>query len=252
MPTPGTQTRATGTLVVPESRCGPPSSGNGGWTAGLLAGFLAPGTGSAVTVRLLAPPPLDTPMDVEVSTDEDGARAAVARRGDRDVARAGPGDVPDPVAPVDLATARAAEPGYRGRAGHPFPTCVVCGPDRTDGMRMSPGPLPGDPASAACTWVPGDEVTGGGPDVPVPAVWAALDCPGGWSLDLLGRPMVLGTITIAVTAMPAPGDVHVVTSRADGTEGRRARTRASLWTADGSLLAVASHVWVAVDPATFG
>jgi len=60
------------TLRVPARFRGPPSSGNGGWTSGALAeasGF------DPVTVRLLAPPPLDTPLDL-VPVDGSGVHDA--------------------------------------------------------------------------------------------------------------------------------------------------------------------------------
>ena len=64
-------------LVVPRRYRGPNRSGNGGWTAGALAGFL-PGA-PAVQVRLQSPPPLDTPMAVQVSLA--GAGTASGRPG---------------------------------------------------------------------------------------------------------------------------------------------------------------------------
>ena len=49
----------TATLVVPHRFRGPARSGNGGWTAGVLAAYL-PGDGP-VTVTLRRPPPLARP-----------------------------------------------------------------------------------------------------------------------------------------------------------------------------------------------
>jgi len=253
------------TLVVPRRFNGPPASGNGGWTAGALASRLtgaaegaegAEGGAGAVgaAVRLSAPPPLDSAMEVRSAPDG----AVEARWGSRLVLSARPlgagdADALPVVDEVDPATAAAAAPAYRGLASHPFPTCFVCGPERAvgDGMRLTPGVPAGRPTDTACVWLPGA-------DVDRPQVWAALDCPGGWSLDLVGRPMVLGGITAAVRRVPSPGEPCVVVGRALDDEavpgrtvsGRTARTAASLW-AGGELLGTAAHVWVAVDAAVF-
>ena len=53
------------TFTVPARFCGPPESGNGGWTSGHLAALVAVSDGSpAVSVRLRTPPPLDRAMAV--------------------------------------------------------------------------------------------------------------------------------------------------------------------------------------------
>ncbi len=47
-------------LVIGRRFCGPPASGNGGYTAGMLAAAAA----KPVEVRLMQPPPLDTPLEI--------------------------------------------------------------------------------------------------------------------------------------------------------------------------------------------
>ncbi len=247
------------TLVVPHRFRGPATSGNGGWTSGALALHLAGGT-AAVRVRLSAPPPLDTPM--ALAADGNGVVASVdGRRVAEAVAVDGSG--PEPVPPVPFEAALAAGERYAGLRGHPFPECFACGPARAagDGLRLRPGPL--DPAvpgvDVAAAWSPGpadggDDDDGDDDDgtVPVPLLWAALDCPGGWSVDIVGRPMVLGTMTARVLARPTVGERCVVTGRALQVDDRKALTATSLHGASGDLLATAAHVWVAVDPSTFG
>lgn len=242
-------------LVVPARFNGPPASGNGGWCAGALAGRVTGGPGSpaapggAVDVRLSAPPPLEEPLALR---PVDGGLEAWS--GDvlvMTARAAGPDAPPLPVVEaVEPAAARAAAGAYRGAVGHPFPTCFACGPARRagDGLRLTPGVLADRPIDTACVWVPGM-------DVDAAQVWSALDCPGGWSVDLAGRPMVLGSISLALHRVPAPGQECVVVGRALGGQapsvrGRTARTAATLWS-DGEVLATAQHVWVAVDPALF-
>jgi hypothetical protein len=252
-------------LVIPHRFCGPPSSGNGGWTAGALAALVdhdCPENHAeawpAIRVALRQPPPLDTAMDV---ADVDGS--TVATFGGSVVARADLSETePTVVEPVPAAEARAAMASYPGLTSHPFPTCFACGVDREpgDGLRIFPGRVADQDGATriAATWTPHpsvaedfhtyvDEV----PRASLPATWAALDCPGGWSSDLAGRPMVLGRMTAVVDAGPLVGDRCVVVGRRLRDEGRKTFTASTLYDADGRVVACAEHVWVAVDPATF-
>ncbi|NPC98900.1 hypothetical protein HOQ23_19270 [Nocardioides sp. zg-DK7169] len=233
-------------MVVPSRFCGPPSSANGGWTAGAVAELLRPHrddvrSWSNVEVTLTAPPPLDTELS---TTEEDGG--LVVRHADLVVARARlVTDDLVAVPPVPAARARAASAAYPGHTTHPFPGCFVCGPEHETGLRIFPGPIerPG-PRWWAATWTPG---SGESPDVPV--TWAALDCIGGWAGDLAERTMVLGRMTARVTALPRPGEEHVLVAEARGQEGRKVHAATSLYDAAGSLLATAEQVWIVLDPA---
>ncbi len=149
--------------------------------------------------------------------------------------------------------------GYPGLGNHPFPTCFACGPDRAegDGLRIFPGPVGGDRGHVASLWVPhaehaesgdlvdGVERCGSG------TTWAALDCVGGWSEDLEGRPCVLGRMTARVDALPVVGEPHVVVGRHLSTEGRKSFTASTLYDADGRVVATARHTWIQVDPSVF-
>ncbi|QCX28561.1 hypothetical protein [Nocardioides jishulii] len=237
------------TLVVPSRFCGPPVSANGGWTAGELASHLD--TRLPVRVRLRQPPPLDVEMNV---TEADGTTALL--HAEAVVAQAVPSPVElVPVDGVDVETARAAQASYAGAARHPFPTCFACGPDRAegDGLRIFPGevtPVAGRRRVAA-TWTPDPSLAGTDGRTSQAVTWAALDCVGGWSEDLLGRPMVLGQMTARIDRLPEVGQTVVVMGEHRGTEGRKSSTASTLLTADGEVLAVAEHVWIAVDPARF-
>ena len=146
--------------------------------------------------------------------------------------------------PVALEAARAAEARFEGLADHPFPTCFACGTGRDpdDALCLRPGPLEDGTGRYAATWVPRE--------VSVPLVWAALDCPGGWSAGIAGRPMVLGTMTARVLALPAVGEAHVVLAWQRGSEGRKHHSGSALFTPGGELLARAEATWIAVDPTT--
>jgi hypothetical protein len=229
-------------LLVPRRFCGPPSSGNGGYTAGALATLVDAPT---VSVSLLAPPPLDTAMAVEVV---DGL--TVASRDGQPVARAETADLDgSAVEAVSIEEARAAEAAFVGLASHPFPTCFVCGPDRADGLRIFPGPVADQDGRTrlAATWTPDDSVA----DDLAAVTWAALDCIGGWAGGLADRTMVLARMTARVDALPRIGDEHVVVGLGRRTEGRKTFTAAALYAPDGRLIGRAEHLWIAVDVAAF-
>ena len=229
-------------LLVPRRFCGPPSSGNGGFTAGALAAHVDAPT---VSVSLLAPPPLDTSMAIEVV---DGL--TVASRAGAPIARAGSADLDGSgVEPVPPDEARAAAAAFVGLASHPFPTCFVCGPDRPDGLRIFPGPV-GDQdgrTRLAATWTPDETVA----DELSAVTWAALDCIGGWAGGLADRTMVLARMTAHVDVLPDIGEEHVVVGLDRRTEGRKTFTAASLYDPAGRLLGRAEHLWIAVDAAAF-
>lgn len=230
-------------LTIPRRFRGPPSSGNGGWTAGALAELVDAPT---VSVSLLAPPPLDTPMLVEI-----GAGVATASLDGAPVARAEAAAGSGPPVPwVPPGDARAAEPSYAGLVSHPFPSCFACGTDREDGLRIFPGRVAdhdGLPRLAA-TWTPDESVAA----TLHRSTWAALDCIGGWAGDLAERAMVLVRMTARVDRLPAVGATHVVVGLGRRTEGRKTFTAAALYDADGGLIGSAEHLWIAVDPADFG
>ena len=234
-------------LTIAARFAGPPSSGNGGYTAGRLATRVT-GDGP-VSVTLRTPPPLHTPLLVETA-----AGAARLLRGGELVAEAASGDFSRPPAPpVDLERALAVEPSYAGLVDHPFPTCFVCGPARTggDGMRLTPGPS--EPGRTACVWTP-DASLSAVDDPTVAAgefVWSALDCPGGWTSDLQSRPLVLGKMTASYDRRPRIGRPHVVVGALHASEGRKTFTSTALYEPGGDLLARAEQVWIAVDPASF-
>ncbi len=231
-------------LVVPATCNGPRSSGNGGWTAGALAQRLADGVGvdGPITVRLMLPPPLETPMVVAMDGDgarleHEGATVATATRGTMRAAPAGDWH------PVDVETATEVSTTYAGFRRHPFPTCLACGPDRAegDGLRIFPGRLPD--GRVAAPWR--------AHQVDVPTTWAALDCVGGWSADIENRARVLGQMTAELLRPPTPGTTYVVLGTEVEIAGRKALTRSELYDATGDLLAHADHVWIEVDPEVF-
>ncbi|GAA4592679.1 hypothetical protein BJY16_000720 [Actinoplanes octamycinicus] len=212
-------------MRIPARFNGPPGTGNGGWSAGVLA--TAAGA-DQVTLRL--PPPLETDLEIK-----DGSVYAEGRL----IAELGTGDPGPGVAPVRWETAVAASREYPGFTAHPFPTCFVCGPERAegDGLRIFPGRLPD--GRTAAPWTAPDEVS-------VPLVWAALDCPGGWAAIREDRAFVLGRIAVAVDALPVPGDHYVITGAVAHVTGRKAVVDSAIHDSAGRRLAVARATWIQV------
>jgi hypothetical protein len=243
------------TLQIAERYNGPPTSGNGGYVAGRLARAwlehegLPTLDGPAVEVTLRAPPPLATTLTLS-PTETPGADAhaddlLVAHLRVVEAAESPLATVPD-LPRVDLATAREAEARYLGLQVHPFPTCWVCGPARPphDGYHLRPGML--DDTTAACVWrVEPDQVDPGqGLGPAVEAVWAALDCPGGWTTLGGERLVVLGRVTAVVMGVPEAGEECVATGHRFETEGRKTITATRLVGSDGRALGLARSVWV--------
>jgi hypothetical protein len=209
-------------VIVPARFNGPPGSGNGGYSAGVFA------DGDSGEVTLRRPPPLDTPLSVD-DGEIRGPDGAV-------VASVAPATPIDTVVPsIGYADAVLAAAEYEGFTEHPFPTCFVCGPERTDGLRIFPGRL-SDETTAAPWTVPDD--------VSPPMVWAALDCPGGWAVITPGRPYVLGRIAARLNRLPVPGDQCVVRGALVWVKGRKALVHSTLYGPDGVELARARATWI--------
>lgn len=234
-------------IRIPARFNGPPGSGNGGYSAGLLAELAdAP----VVEVTLRAPPPLERALRVE---DRDGV--LVALDGDDVVLEARPASLDDVQAPppVSLDEARAADgvSAYRDHAVHPFPTCVVCGPDRApgDGLRMFPGPV--GAGRCATVFRPDASLADAIGEVAPAAVWAALDCPSsGPVLDMAPEeaarraPSVLARLAVRIDAPLHAGEEYVSVAWKLGEDGRKRTSGTALFTAGGRLVALGRALWI--------
>lgn len=214
---------------------------------GRIAGYLD----GAVTVTLLRPPPLETPMVVE----PEAADALSVRLGDVPVARAvSARQSPAPQVPGTVSTAEAcaAQGGAEYFRDPLYPGCFVCGPGRPagDGLRVFAGPVPGR-ALWAAPWTPDASLAHRSGRVPAEFVWAVLDCPSGIAAvetadlgpDLA---VVLGRMTARVAEPPVVGERYRVIAWATGRDGRKLTAGSALLGPDDAVLATASTVWVAV------
>lgn len=238
------------TLIIPARFNGPPGSANGGYFSGRLAACLLEVSGgsappAAVTVTLRKPPPLQEPMDLVLEAPE----ILMAKTGTVVVAEAEPfpGGF-DEVEPVGFEEARQAAEYYGGLVQHPFPACFSCGIARpgSDGLGLRPGLLPGRAGVTAASWQPDGSLADTAGQVRPEFVWTALDCPGGWTVDVIGRPLVLGRMSGQVLEAPAAGERCVVMGRLDGRHGRQAFTSTTAYGTGGRVLGHARAVWIAI------
>jgi hypothetical protein len=222
------------TIVIERRFHGPPGSGNGGYTCGLLASFVR--EPAQVTLRL--PPPLDRPLRVER-----GDVWAQLLDGDELVAGAvstalEPLDLPEP---PSLPEAERAASRYRGFGHHAFPTCFVCGPERPegDGLRIFAGPVAGRAPLVAAPWTP--SATSVGREF----VWAALDCPGAFAVGYPDRgATLLGRLAAQIDSVPTPGDRCIVAAWPLGEDGRKLYAATAVFSEAGDALAWARATWI--------
>ena len=225
------------TIFVERRFCGPPDSGNGGYVSGRLAALI---DGPAL-VRLQVPPPLEVELSVKKT-----AGGVELLHGATVVAWARPSEVSIqvPSAP-GFAEAEAASRSYRGFKSHPFPTCLVCGPERAegDGLRIFPGPL-GRDGIVACPWVPAASFADNGGTVRPEFMWAALDCPGGFSFEMTqGDAVLLGELAADVRGRVRVGERCVAIGWELGREGRKHHVGSALFSASGECRGVARATW---------
>lgn len=230
-------------LTIARRFCGPPNSANGGYACGLLAQHI---DGPAV-VRLKAPPPLETRLQVE----SDG-ETAVLRHGSSVIAEARRGD-PGLVPPVTPSHASAtAALKQRPRTSRLFAGCFACGPQRAkgDGLRVFPGVL-GDGPNLAAPWVPEASLAGNDGCVQPEYLWAALDCAGGFAIwPDESTAILLGEFCARIDNPVKPGDECVVVAWPLGAEGRKRYAGTAVLDGAGRVAAIARATWIEVPRET--
>ena len=234
-----------GSITVARRFRGPPHSANGGYIAGRLAAFVD----GPAEIALRSPPPLETEMTV-VAIEADTVNLL---DGDQIVATARARVVEAVTFPkTDLALARDAMARTLPADRHPLPMCFVCGPDREDGLRIFPGPIDEDDAwdgPLATPWIPGNDLVDESGLVAREFVWAALDCPTGYTFTETGKapPILLGRLAVEITSRPRAGEACVVLARETRRDGRKLFAQAALHTSKGAALAIAEATWLLVD-----
>ncbi|MBX0300432.1 hypothetical protein K2F54_10635 [Cryobacterium sp. 1639] len=232
---------STRTLQIDARLNGPPRSANGGFACGTIAQAL----GGTASVRLIRPVPLETPLEVEA--DVDGLVAQVVDPRHQlvaEVRQVDPFTMSPPVTPGfdDAEAARASSPlhGFR----HLLSNCVVCGPKRTDGLHVTPGPLATRSDVLVAPFLPLERDATDGVVHPA-AVWGALDCPSYPATSLLdGRIGLLGTLAAHRNRDVLVGERLVVVGWTIENHGRSTQTASALLDERGMVVASARAVWI--------
>jgi hypothetical protein len=226
-------------LVIVRRFRGPPQSGNGGYTSGMLAAA----AGTPVEVRLMKPPPLERPLSIR--EDADGSRLLLLD-GEEPIASASPTtfelEVPKP---PTYAEALAAVSGYEGFREHTYPGCFVCGPERArgDGMRIFASPVDGRKLCAAA-WLPDRSLTDADGKVLPEFMWAALDCPGFFASGAAARGALLGLYAARIDRCVQIDAPCVVIGWALGHDGRKHYTGTAIFDGFGEICGRAIATWI--------
>ena len=226
------------TLTIARRFRGPAQSANGGYFAGCVAAHVA----QTVTVRLLRPPPLDAPL--EVQTLPDGTIAITHANEQIGSARPAHLTLSAPRAPAYFEAVEASR-RYAGFKHHRFPTCFVCGTERPrgDGLRIFAGPLP-ERALVAAPWVPDASLEQGDGKVRPEFMSAALDCPGYYAVSPEDRMMLLGEFTAHVNRRVHVGERCTVIGWALQADGRKHGAGTAVFGEDGELCGSARALWI--------
>jgi hypothetical protein len=231
-------------LRVPDRFSGPIGFANGGWLAGLLAHVSAI---DPAQVTLRKPIPLETDLVLG-----DGVLRASPKATDQGggevIAEIGPGRFTRPTPEfIPRAEALAAEERSLVRSSPEYGHCLVCGVDRPDGYRLRPGSVTGRPHTVACLWRPAQMSPPLADADIIAASWAAMDCPGVWTIDAPADPMLLGRMTATVLRPPGLRDEVIAVGQWHARDGRKMLTSTALYAEDGDLLAHSEQVWISIS-----
>ncbi|TGJ98365.1 hypothetical protein EHQ53_01165 [Leptospira langatensis] len=238
-------------MILSRRFCGPPKTGNGGFTAGILVE--AVGT-NAAEIRLLNPTPVETSILMESEKGERGTLYDDSKKALATLRSIENEDFPEYALPVipDLEDAKKISAFYPGFTTHPFPTCFVCGPKREvhDGMRIFVGPAPeqiGFENLMLGHWLPDNTVSSHDGFVRDAAIWGALDCPGGFAA-VLGEPqlIVLSKIRGKILERPKIEENYTVASWRLQKMSRAFKVMTAIFQSDSKrLVAIAEALWLA-------
>lgn len=228
--------------IIDPRYCGPPASGNGGYSCGLLAQHL-PG---AVEVTLRAPPPLGVAMRIDVDGDTarmSGADLVIAE------AKTIAADWPAPPSAPAIDAATVAATRYDGFHQHDYPTCFACGPQRAehDGLRIFTGIW--QDGIVAAPWTPDASLADAHGRMPAPVLWAAIDCAGYWAATagVAPRPpMLLGRMAARFDGSVAAGERCAVIGWKIGVDGRKHHAGTALYGVDGRCVGQSRQTWIAL------
>lgn len=234
------------TAIINQRFCGPPNSGNGGYSCGLLGKNIR----GPAQVRLQSPPPLDTPLTISQESGDwllkhENELVGIAKPAQLDWV---------PPSPPTLAQARQGKNTFAGHSElNMFRGCFVCGParDASDGLQIFTGNIEGTEL-VACDWQPTTDLLDDQGNTKAEFVWSALDCPGYFALNIpldSGKVFLLGQMTACIDK-PVPGNQPlIIYAWKQFIDGRKHYSAAAIATAEGEVLARAEHLWIELKQA---
>ncbi len=243
----------TQTFRIASRFNGPHDSANGGYSAGVAGRLLHNAEAVEVTLRAAIPleqtlraHPTDTGLDI--MTDDAATRIQIMSL------RAVHLEMPDTISP-GLEAANVAAATFRTIDDHVLPHCFVCGPARAkgDGLRIftdwlkdpagieNPNPFP----VVAAPWYPTPDLADASGLVAPEFLWAALDCPGAFAIDV--EPILLGRIATRILTRPSTDAPIVVVAWAKGRDRRKHFAGSALFNEAGDLLAFSEQTWIQID-----
>jgi hypothetical protein len=245
-------------LVVAETFRGPPTSGNGGYVAGVIADALTHGVHNlpdqgAVEVTLRAPTPLDKPLQLHRAhlaltvTDDVTLIAEAAVKTLRF-------DVPTPATWEEALAAREQSYSFPlgintlfstpRRGVHPI--CFCCGAELPPeaGAHVYSAPVP-TRQQVAAAWQPHSVWAGDEGWIRPEIIWTALDCPGQMAWRAQGvQTGMLGRLTARIERSVQANERCVVIGWTMGNEGRKYFAGTALFDSANRLCAYAKAVWI--------
>ena len=215
-----------------------------------MCGRVAARMAGAVSVRLKAPPPLETELRIESS--DAGAQLL---QGSTVIAEAKAAELElTPPGAPSFAEAEEAAKSFSGFKSHTFPRCFVCGPQRAagDGMRIFPGWIASG-ALVAAPWVPDASLANGSDAVRGEFLWAALDCTSAFAVLPIpeGKAIVLGELCARIDGQVAPGEKCIAAGWPLQVGGRKRFAGSAVYSASGRPVAVGRATWIEVSLSAF-
>ena len=228
------------TITIAARFCGPPTSANGGYFAGMVAALgVAAGRGAPAEAATAGPA-----VAGRGRTPTARCRFLTVRR------RASARPIPRcrhcnaPAGPSYLEAVEASR-GYAGFRYHRFPGCFVCGTHRVrgDGLRVFAGPI-AQLGVVAAPWVPDASLDRGDGKVQPQFMSAALDCPGYYAVALADQMMLLAEFTAHLDRLVHVGEPCTLIGWRIAASGRKHEAGTALFDGKGELCARARALWI--------
>ena len=223
-------------ITVPRRFQGIDGIAQGGHVAGLVASHV----GGAISVTFRNPCPLDRPLQLVDGRLVDGDTVILETSAATDISR------PPPF--VTWSDAVDAREWAESQPSIPrISSCFSCG-SAPDSLRVHAGRVDGTTLYATPLVHPSWAAPDG--RVEHRFLWAPIDCAAGWrvSLDDRARPAVTGRIQVEVHLDVDAGTPLVVVADADPEwDGRKRRARSAIYRDDGTLVASAESLWIALQ-----